>query len=80
MTNHILMKEKLELKNNLEKIRKRLNLSQREVSTRVGITIDSYYRIERGLACPNIKTAFAISKALSTRIDKLFYITVYAKQ
>lgn len=70
------MYKKLKVKNNIEKIRKRLHLSQREVAIRVGITIDSYYRIERGLAIPSIRTAFAISKALSTEIDKLFYTTI----
>ena len=79
MTEHILMKEKLTVKNNLEIIRKKLGLSQGDVANRAGITPDTYFRIEKGITCPNLKTAFAIAKAINTRIDKIFYIRVYER-
>lgn len=52
-----------ELKN-LKKARKRLSLRQEDVAVKVGITTNSYARIEQGRAKPSYDTLKAICKEL----------------
>ncbi len=69
----------IKIKNNAMALRKEYKLSRAKVAELCGITYGAYYSIEKGKAIPNLKTAFAIAKALNVRIDKLFFVSIYEK-
>lgn len=55
------------------KRRKLLNLTQKEVAGRVGITSAAVSQIENGHRFNNISTLDALAKALDTELWKIFY-------
>ncbi|HSW36084.1 MAG TPA: helix-turn-helix domain-containing protein, partial [Candidatus Limnocylindrales bacterium] len=64
----------MSVKNNLQKARKRLGLSQNEVAVSVGITRQAYIAIELGRAVPSTQVALKIGKILCSKIEDLFYL------
>lgn len=55
------------------KRRKLLNLTQKEVAGRVGITSAAISQIESGHRSNNVYTLYALAKALDTELWKIFY-------
>ena len=76
-----------ELKNDLKKIRKRLDITQEELANAIGVQKAYYSRLERGQFIPNIKTCLMIHEAMlilyfdrtgkhleKLTINRLFYL------
>ena len=55
---------------NLQKARDNAGLTQLEVATKVGIHVNYYARIERGMI-PSLKTLRAIAKVLKVQVSDL---------
>lgn len=53
--------------------RKFLNLTQKEVADKIGITSPAVSQIENGRRFNNISTLDALAKALDTELWKIFY-------
>lgn len=51
----------------LHEARQRKNLTQAEVATRAGTTVNHYAKIERGEVVPSLKTLEKIIKALGVK-------------
>ncbi|WKZ27945.1 MAG: helix-turn-helix transcriptional regulator [Candidatus Dojkabacteria bacterium] len=69
----------IKIKNNLIGMRKKKKLSRAKIAELCGISQGAYFAIEMGRSIPNLKTAYAISKALGVKLEKLFYANVYEK-
>jgi putative transcriptional regulator len=63
-------------KNQIETIRYRRGLSQRELADRAGINVSTLSQIENGRVKPRAPTAFAIAQALGVPVDDLFASSV----
>lgn len=61
------------LKNNLKQIRKRKNMSQKELATKAGLTQNTISSIENRSYNPSCLTAFMIAGALSMKFEDIFY-------
>lgn len=57
----------------IKKKREKIGLTQTELAIMSGITGPGLSMIEKGKRMPNIKTFYAISKALSTTMDELYH-------
>lgn len=55
----------------LEAIRKKKNLTRRQLAIATGITENSIFRYERKKRIPNVNTAAIIAKALDCTVDDL---------
>lgn len=55
----------------IKDIRKRLNMTQKQLSVRTGISQENLSRYESGKRSPKIGTAFKIAKALGCTVDEL---------
>ena len=55
----------------IKDIRKRLNMTQKQLSVRTGISQVNLSRYESGKRSPKIGTAFKIAKALGCTVDEL---------
>ena len=55
----------------IKDIRKRLNMTQKQLSVRTGISQVNQSRYESGKRSPKIGTAFKIAKALGCTVDEL---------
>ncbi len=67
------MKEELELKNNLKKLRNELKMSQEELANLVGVSRQTIISIEKGQFCPSSKLALLICVALDKKFEEVFY-------
>lgn len=61
--------------NNVKKLRNKLNISQKELSTRCGISVGYIRKIECGNANLGINTFFKLLDALKTDIHNLLHIS-----
>lgn len=61
------------LVNRVKDFRKGINLTQEELSARVGVSRQTIISIEKNKFVPGLDVAMKISKSLNTPIDKLFY-------
>lgn len=68
-------KQKPNLTNNVEAIRKRLKLTQQELALRCGVTRQTIIAIEKGNYVPSVALALNLSRELHTKIEKLFMLT-----
>ncbi len=55
----------------IKEYRCRIGLSQREVARRSGITVSFISQVERGVACPSLKSLVNIAMAIGARISYL---------
>ena len=56
----------------IKNLRKKLNLTQREVAAYLKITTRNYQRIEAGNQTPRLKIAIALAKILNATVEELF--------
>lgn len=56
----------------LKEARKKADLTQVEVATKVGITERSYQRIEKGEQDPKTSVSKLIARALNSTVEELF--------
>ncbi|NCS98802.1 helix-turn-helix transcriptional regulator [Candidatus Parcubacteria bacterium] len=64
----------MELKNNLQKIRKEKGVTQEELAKKVGVTRQTIICIEHGNCSPSISVALKIGKTLGVCVDDIFEI------
>ncbi len=67
------MKNSLELKNNLKKIRKEKGYSQTELAKLVGVSRQTISSIETGQYSPTAKLALILCVALDKKFEDIFY-------
>jgi len=67
------MKNKLELRNHLNTIRMKKNLSQEELAELVGVSRQTISSIETGQFNPTAKLALLLCVALDHKFEDLFY-------
>ena len=60
------------LKNHIKQHRARLNLTQEDLGSRVGVRRQTILAIEKGQYVPSALLAFKIAKQLGMRVDELF--------
>ncbi len=60
------------LKNHVKQHRARLNLTQEELGSRVGVRRQTILAIEKGQYVPSSLVAFKIAKELGMKVDELF--------
>ena len=67
------MNDKLELKNNLKKVRTEEKLSQSALAEMVGVSRNTISSIETGQFNPTAKLALILCIALDKKFEELFY-------
>jgi putative transcriptional regulator len=67
------MKNTLELKNNIKKIRTEKNMSQAALADVVGVSRNTISSIETGQFNPTAKLALLLCIALDKKFEELFY-------
>ena len=67
------MNNKLILKNNLQKVRNKKNISQQKLADLVGTTRQTIISIEKQKFNPTAKLALLLCIALDCKFEKLFY-------
>lgn len=60
------------MKNNLEKLRKNIGLSQEELAARLQVSRQTISSLEKGQYNPSILLAFRLSKFFNLSIEELF--------
>jgi len=60
------------MKNRLRKLRRKENLTQEQLSKRVGVSRQSIVAIETGKYDPSLKLAFKLAKEFDCRIEDIF--------
>jgi helix-turn-helix motif len=60
------------MKNRIIEFRKALNLTQRQLAEKVGITYQSLQRYEKGTVLPIVDIAIKLAEALDTTVENLF--------
>jgi DNA-binding XRE family transcriptional regulator len=60
------------LGNKVQKLRKKHDLTQEELASKIGVSAAYVGFIEQGQRNPSIKTADKIARALGTRLSELF--------
>ncbi len=56
---------------NTQKARKNINMSQKELADKVGITQSMICQIEKNLKIPSVAVAYEIAIAMGTTVDEL---------
>ncbi|MDY4128672.1 helix-turn-helix transcriptional regulator [Peptostreptococcus porci] len=57
----------------LKKVREEKNITQKEISSKVGISQQAYSLIEKGINQPSLNVAFKIADFLDSDVRQLFY-------
>jgi len=60
------------LKNHIKQHRARLDLTQEELASRVGVRRQTILAIEKGYYVPSTLLAFRIAKVFGMKVDELF--------
>ena len=60
------------MNNNITELRARLNLTQSDLATKVGVRRETIVFLEAGKYNPSLKLAHDVAVALKTTIDNLF--------
>jgi putative transcriptional regulator len=66
-------REKMEVKNRLKELRARSNLTQKDLSKKVGVTRQTIVSLEKGTYVPSLLLAMNISEVFQEPIEKIFY-------
>ena len=61
-----------ELENSLKDHRARLNLTQAELATRVGVSRKTINTVENGVFTPSATLALKLARALGVPVEKIF--------
>jgi putative transcriptional regulator len=67
------MKEQLQLKNHLKKVRAEANLSQAQLAEMAGVSRNTISSIETGQFNPTAKLVLILCIALDKKFEELFY-------
>jgi putative transcriptional regulator len=62
------------MKNKIKELRKKLNLTQEELSKKVGVRRETIVFLEQEKYNPSLELGFKIAKELKTPINKIFYL------
>jgi len=60
------------MKNRLRELRKAMNMTQEELSKKVGVSRQSIIAIESGKYNPSLELAYHISKVFDLKIEEVF--------
>lgn len=60
----------------LKKVREEKNITQKEISSKVGISQQAYSLIEKGINQPSLNVAFKIADFLDSDVRQLFYTQI----
>jgi putative transcriptional regulator len=63
---------RIKLLNHIKQHRARLNLTQEDLATRVGVRRQTIIAIEKGRYAPSAVLAFKIARVLGMKVDELF--------
>ncbi|MEK3975729.1 helix-turn-helix transcriptional regulator [Psychrobacillus sp. FSL K6-2684] len=63
----------MEVKNRLKELRARSNLTQKDLSKKVGVTRQTIVSLEKGTYVPSLLLAMNISEVFQEPIEKIFY-------
>lgn len=63
----------MEVKNRLKELRARSNLTQKDLSEKVGVTRQTIVSLEKGSYVPSLLLAMNISEVFQEPIEKIFY-------
>ena len=61
------------MKNRIKELRLKYNLTQEELSDKVGVRRETIVFLEQGKYNPSLRLAMDIARVFKTRIEKLFY-------
>ena len=61
----------MEIANKIQKLRKKVNMSQEELSNKVGVTRQTISNWETGISAPDIKQAKELAKVFNVTLDEL---------
>jgi putative transcriptional regulator len=62
------------LRNRLREVRTRMNLTQADLATRVGVSRKTINTVENGVFIPSTVLALRLAKALRTTVESLFQL------
>jgi len=57
----------------LKELRKKYDLSVKDIANTVGISTSHYYKIEEGIRNPTLKIAKKIAEILGENVDEVFF-------
>jgi len=57
----------------LKELRKKYDLSVKDIANTVGISTSHYYKIEEGIRNPTLKIAKKIAEILGKNVDEVFF-------
>lgn len=63
----------MEIKNRLKELRARSNLTQKDLSEKVGVTRQTIVSLEKGTYVPSLLLAMNISEVFQEPIEKIFF-------
>ena len=63
----------MEIANKIQKLRKKVNMSQEELSNKVGVTRQTISNWENGISAPDIKQAKDLAKVFNVTLNKLVW-------
>lgn len=72
-----IMKDKLQLKNNLKEIRTEKGLSQQQLANLIGVSRNTISSIETGQFNPTAKLALILCISLDKKFEEIFYFDYF---
>ena len=67
----------MEIANKIQQLRKKINMSQEELSNKIGVTRQTISNWETGISSPDIKQAKDLAKVFNVTLDELVGNTIY---
>lgn len=67
----------MEISNKIQQLRKKNNISQEELSSKIGVTRQTISNWETGISAPDIKQAKDLAKVFNVTLDELVGNTIY---
>lgn len=67
----------MEIANKIQQLRKKINMSQEELSNKVGVTRQTISNWETGISAPDIKQAKDLAKVFNVTLDELVGNAIY---
>lgn len=67
----------MEIANKIQQLRKKINMSQEELSNKIGVTRQTISNWETGISAPDIKQAKDLAKVFNVTLDELVGNTIY---
>lgn len=67
----------MEIANKIQQLRKKINMSQEELSNKIGVTRQTISNWETGISAPDIKQAKDLAKVFNVTLDELVGNAIY---